>query len=578
MHLADNRLFSMLSNSRAALVAKVLMNRTRYITFVLDGVYGAHNLAAIARSCDAWGVQDLHIVEQTEECHQKVQNVKEKTGEHRMSILQRFKHEPSVQNVSKNCHKWLTIREYGSAQLCLEQLRSEGYKIIVSSLSSDAKSIHEVDLSEKCAFVFGNEKNGVTKEMQSQADGFFTVPMMGFVESMNVSVAVGTTACLVITRCRESVFSAKYYLSSEEKRELVSVWLKNRFSSNQSPKLLHTSRDVTKLGYKCETCIVKNGMFTNVQDDSLPSEEYWKLALRLTGNEGRRVVTDFTRRKVGVLSDIGFQKRSLSLSAFIAGFHALTCEAALVQSGSLSLSRQALNRYFVAVCKAVSAEYEPYFDQHGVPNLPVHAVEFHQTFKRLETAALGPCRAICLETAEAIFGMDARTVESLVSEAGIQHIAQCISNTVRCVQRHNDELFDVVRDAEKHFKSLQHLLAERYPDRAWHATDSFYIVPRNHDNASQFQFQCDVLQVLLRLSNAAMLCSEVYQTIWDRHVHNKKAVRVHSFSFSLLEPLLSDSYAEMLLLNAPHSTALFRGVLEWEQVLQRLKSYFRNGR
>lgn len=574
MYSSDERLFAMLSDSRAALFAKVLTNRTRHITFVLDGVYGAHNLAAIARSCDAWGVQDLYIVEQREEYRPKPHEEKEHTARNRLTVLQRFKQEPSVQNVSKNCHKWLTIREYAVAKLCMDQLRLGGYKIIVSSLSSDAMSIHAVDLSEKCAFVFGNEKHGVTKEMAAQADGFFTIPMMGFVESMNVSVAVGTTACLTITKCRDFVAGSRYYLSPEEKRELVRTWLKDRFSSTQGPKLLHTSRDVTKLGYRCEDNVVKEGMFAAADDELLSSEEYWKLALRLTGDGGRRVATDFSRRKIGVLSDTGFRKRCLALKGFIVGAHALTCEAALVQSGSPVVSRQSLNKYFEAVCESVNAEYEPYFDQYGAPNLPIHAVQFHQTFELLGSMAPRVCRTICLEAARDVFGMQAEAVKSLVGEANILHVVRCISDTVRCGRRRSFELIDVVKDAKRHSTSLRHLLLDRYPDGAWGETDSSQILLENESETRLFQRRCDVLQLLLRLSNTAWLCSEVHQTIWDRYMHNRGISRIHFLSFSLLEVLLSDSYAEVIILNAPHSTALFRGILEWAGVLNRLKSYF----
>lgn len=574
MYPSDERLFAMLSDSRAALFAKVLANRTRHITFVLDGVHGAHNLAAIARSCDAWGIQDLHIVEQQKEDRSKPHDGKEYANGDHLTVLESFKYKPSVQNVSRNCHKWLSIREYTTAELCIKQLRCEGYRIIVSSLSSDATSIHDMDLSQKCAFVFGNEKYGVTKDMAAQADGFFTVPMMGFVESMNVSVAVGTTACLTVTKCRNFVTGTKYNLSLEERRELARLWLKDRFSSSQSSGLLRTSRDVTKLGYVCEAKVVKEGMFAAVDDDSLSPEEYWKLALRLTGDGGRHVAADFSRRKIGVLGGTGFRKRCLALNIFVGGACALTCEAALVQSGSLVVSRQTLNNYFKAVCESVSAKYEPYFDQYGVPILPIHAVEFYQTFENLESVAPGACRTVCIEAARDLFGLDAEAVESLVGEANIHHVVRCISDTVRCGQRRTLELTDVVKDAKRHLASLRHLLPERFTDEASLGIDLSQIVLENECAALFFQRQCDILQVLLRLSNTALLCSEVHQTIWDRHVHTKGTIRVHSLSFNLLEVLMSDSYAEMLLLNAPHSTALFRGILEWADILNRLKSNF----
>lgn len=566
----------MLSDSRAALFAKVLANRTRHISFVLDGVHGVHNLAAIARSCDAWGVQDLHVIAQPDEYIPKGHGNGDSEFEGRgKSMLQRIRTESSAKNVSKNCHKWLTIREHDSPAPCLEQLRRSGYKILVSSLSPDAESLHDIDLSDKCAFVFGNEKHGVTKEMNTQADGFFTVPMMGFVESMNVSVAVGTTACLAVTKCRDFIPEAQFFLSAAERKELARVWLKERFRSSQGPRVLHTKRDLTKLGYKTERIIASFGMFASVDDDNMmPSEQFWKLAMRLNGEGGRRLACDFIRRKVGVLSTNGFRKRCIAINMFIGGSHALTCEAALAQYESLKVSRRKLQNHFEMVCETVSREYEPHFDQFGVPNVPPHCEEFHHIFDELAVGASRKIANVCIEAANDIFGVGADEVAAIITQANLRDITACIADTVRCGKDRRLELQAVLENTEKNISDLRRVLAERY------LLDISIQNLTRHGHAaggtgeSLPQIHRGVLQVLLRLSNAAILCSEIHQAFWDRYIHNKHVIRVHQSSFGLLEMLLSDSYSEILLLGGSHSNALFWGIGLWERALANLRTQF----
>lgn len=571
MRHEDTKLFGMLSPSRAALFAEVLANRTRHITFVLDGVYGAHNLAAIVRSCDAWGLQDLHVIAQPEENLPKQTKGTSEDTVRSESVLKKLRHEASVQSVSKNCDKWLTLREYKVAGPCLDGLRRTGYRIFVSSLQSDAKSIHDLDLSGKCAFVFGNEKRGVTAEMEAQADEFFTIPMMGFVESMNVSVAVGTTAALTTTRCRSKVGAAGYFLSAEEKMELAHDWLTARFNSKKTPKPLHTRRDVTKLGCKAEGKIVEEGMFATVSDGSLRGEAFWPVALRLTGDGGMRVATDVVRRKIGVLGEFGFQKRCRAINFFVAGSHALSCEAALSKSGKAVATRETLYKFFEVACDQVSEQYAPNFDQFGVPTLPPHFEESGAIFHALVRSAPRTARISCLQFASQVLGMNAEEVKQVIETAGIRDVARCIADTIRCGEEQALELEEVTANEKQYADQLRPLLNERHPSRETLNSGGGY---SNDTRALLSQRHRDSLQVFLRLSNATELCSEMYQTFWDRHLKRNNVARIHALNFNLLESLVSDAYAEMKMLKFPHALALFRVVFEWSQVLQRLKQYF----
>lgn len=566
---SDLQLFTMLTPSRATRFSEVLNHRTRHVSFVLDGVHGAHNLAAIARSCDAWGIQDLHIISQPT-CY----NVTKVDGDNprkEMTILQRFRKDPSVKNVSKNCHKWLSIHEHESYVECVKQLRAQGYRIIVSSLDENAMPIHDIDLSEKCAFVFGNEKHGVRKELVEMADGLFTVPMMGFVESMNVSVAVATTACLTVTKCQERLPADVYFLSRDERKQLAKGWLKERFQSKRGPRLLHTNRDVTRLGYKCERHVVRNGMFATVEP-SLPSRDFWRLKLRLCGDGGKRLAKDFTRRKVGALSDTGFENRAKAISLFIAGSHALSCEAALVPSGSLVVTRQTLKKYFEQVCDNITALYRPQFDQFGVPSVPIQVMELHKPIIELERIAPRQCTSACFSIANDLFGFGQKEVESIVNEANIGDIIECIIDTIREGKDRAAELQDVATSADQEFFSFADVLMERYRERTWDfeplCTVHHDITPKLHPK------QREVLHAILRITNAAMQCSEIYQALWDRHIHKPGRVRIHFSTFTLLEMLLEDSFSEMVLMGTSHEVAMYRVIFEWKQALLRAKSYF----
>ena len=392
----DSKLLGTFSNPRAALFARVLSNRTRHITFVLDGVHGAHNLAAIARSCDAWGIQDLHLIAQPEEYQTKLsleRAVKYKT------IIERFDKEQSVRNVSKNTHKWLTLREYEDVPTCVNFLRQAGYKIAVSSLSSSAVPVQDVDISEKCAFVFGNEKFGVTSEMEKNADILFTIPMMGFVESMNVSVAVATTASLTVTNCKLTIPKEKYVLNGDETKQLANTWLTEKYRSRGNSKPVPSVQDVTKVGPVQEKNIIVHGMFALSENDNIEPENYWKNALRLNGKGGVQLAMYLTRRKFGSLGDHKFSKRCESLRYVLAGAHALSCEAALRSTNGETLPRKRLLPYFKELCDDINSVYKGYFDDHGSPLLPLHAPESHSEFRNLQDAARKCVLPVCVKIA-----------------------------------------------------------------------------------------------------------------------------------------------------------------------------------
>ena len=151
---------------RSDRLTKVLNKRQPDLTVVLENVFDPHNISAVMRTCDAVGIQDIYILNHKIPPHKKWS---EKT--------------------SSSAAKWLTIHQFTDAQECFVALRKKYKKIYTTHLSSDAVSLHELNLTEPVALVFGNEHNGVSEEIIAMADGNFIIPQVGIIKSLNISVA-----------------------------------------------------------------------------------------------------------------------------------------------------------------------------------------------------------------------------------------------------------------------------------------------------------------------------------------------------------------------------------------------------
>jgi len=177
--------------------------RTRYFTIVLENMFQLHNASAVMRSCDCFGVQDLHVIEDRNEY--KVDR-----------------------EIAMGAGKWVNLHQYTSEHAtheCLSQLKSKGYKIIATTPHESNITIHDLDLSQKTALVFGTELEGLTQEALDFADGYVHLPMYGFTESFNVSVSAALTMHTVRQRLEESNLNWK--LSKNEQIETKIEWCKN---------------------------------------------------------------------------------------------------------------------------------------------------------------------------------------------------------------------------------------------------------------------------------------------------------------------------------------------------------------
>ncbi len=199
---------SIITENRKVTFEKVLSNRTRHFTVVLEDIYQKHNTSAVVRSCDIFGIQDIHIIEN--------------------------KYNSYVSNqVAKGAQKWIDFNEYNTevynTQTCIDTLRSKGYQIIATTPHSDSCMLQDYDISKKSAFVFGVEKAGVSDEMMQEADGYLKIPMVGFTESLNVSVAAAIILNGLTTRLRDS--DVNWQLSEREKNEKRLDWCKKTINN-----------------------------------------------------------------------------------------------------------------------------------------------------------------------------------------------------------------------------------------------------------------------------------------------------------------------------------------------------------
>lgn len=164
----------LLVETRRERIDEVVSLRTRTLTVVLDRLEDTFNMAAVLRTCEAMGIQEIHVIENPSE--------------------------PFTPNakVTQGCDKWLDIFKYPDAASCLTALRERGFALWASAIREDATSLFELRFDSKIALVFGNERAGVSPEILAAAEGVFWIPMRGFVQSLNISAAVSATVTRAI--------------------------------------------------------------------------------------------------------------------------------------------------------------------------------------------------------------------------------------------------------------------------------------------------------------------------------------------------------------------------------------------
>ena len=193
-------LASFLSPSRIRRFASNIKNRTDFITVVVDNIYQGHNASAVLRSCDAFGLVDVYVVES------------------------KNKFTP-VKGISQSAEKWIEIKRFSNPIDCYNELKRNGYKVCVAIPPSDQSVyIEDLDVDEKIAFVVGSEMEGVSDFFLENADMFVSIRMYGFVESLNLSVA----CAIILYEMRRKLDSSgvDWRLSPLKKGTLFYKWMR----------------------------------------------------------------------------------------------------------------------------------------------------------------------------------------------------------------------------------------------------------------------------------------------------------------------------------------------------------------
>jgi len=206
--MVNNRLIKYLeqfiTTERLELFHKLLNQRTRYITVVLEDIYQSQNASAVLRTADCFGIQDVHIIENKN----------------------KYQINPDV---ALGASKWLNLVKYNQQKNntleAISHLRQKGYRIVATTPHTQDVSLEDFDLTQgKTALFFGTELKGLSNEMIDHADEFLKIPMFGFTESFNISVSAAIILHHLTTSLRKSEIN--WQLSDHEKEEILLTWLK----------------------------------------------------------------------------------------------------------------------------------------------------------------------------------------------------------------------------------------------------------------------------------------------------------------------------------------------------------------
>ena len=202
-----HHLESYLTERRKERFLEVLSQRTKHFTVAIEDVYQLHNTSAVIRSCDVFGVQELQVIEE--------QNSKRIDRE-----------------IAMGAQKWVDVNRYETAQLCIDTLRSQGYRIVATSPHKDDCDLEDFNIDEPACFFFGRETIGLSDTILEQADQYLKIPMHGFTESLNVSVSAAIILQRLTFRLKQS--DLPWQLSDEEQYHKRIDWCKKTIKSIDS--------------------------------------------------------------------------------------------------------------------------------------------------------------------------------------------------------------------------------------------------------------------------------------------------------------------------------------------------------
>ena len=190
------------TENRQQRLSEIIANRTRHVTVVLEDLFQAQNISAVLRTCDCYGVQDVYVIQHRNEFE-------------------------ANKEISMGADKWLTIHEFPHSEHnvkeCIDRLHEQGYWVAATLPDEQKRTIFDLPVERKTAFLFGTELTGLSEEAVKYADSNVLIPMYGFTESFNISNSAAIILSHFTERMRRS--DIKWQLSDEEKEELYFDWL-----------------------------------------------------------------------------------------------------------------------------------------------------------------------------------------------------------------------------------------------------------------------------------------------------------------------------------------------------------------
>lgn len=195
-----------ISEDRLKRMEQIVQKRQYGLRVVLEELENPRNISAITRTCDAVGVQFLHVI------HRGIRPI----------LLDR--------RTSAGAHQWLTVIQHPTIEECLVELKSQGFHVYCTHVDPTAKDFAEVDYTGKVAIVFGNEGRGVTEAALRYADERIVIPQVGFANSLNVAVAVAVILYEAFKQRRRAGLYDTPQLLPQDRQAIIKMWMEDRKS------------------------------------------------------------------------------------------------------------------------------------------------------------------------------------------------------------------------------------------------------------------------------------------------------------------------------------------------------------
>lgn len=191
---------NILTENRKNKFLKVLQNRTKHFTIVVEDIFQMHNASAVMRSCEVFGIQELNVIE-------------ERYGK------------TIDKEIAMGAQKWVDIHQFDNVANCVATLKTKGYQIIATTPHENDCLLDDFDISKPSALFFGTERDGLSEEIMQKADGFLKIPMLGFTESLNISVSAAIIIQNLTSRLRRSEID--WHLKEHEILQKRLDWARN---------------------------------------------------------------------------------------------------------------------------------------------------------------------------------------------------------------------------------------------------------------------------------------------------------------------------------------------------------------